>query len=122
MNVLREGQDISPFITCPEVDYLDDRHLMTISYMRTSNAKGGSISEHPQQRLDVRLSLISYQIAPTSILTIYDFVTTTFNNNDEKRISTTNAEKHVGDTHDVTPAASNVSTRIAFTLAGIQGT
>lgn len=63
-----------------EVDSPQDKNLLTVKYTRAQKASPdfATIYEGVDQSVDIAISTVIFRAAPEPVLTLYDFVMTTF--------------------------------------------
>ncbi|KAF4623901.1 hypothetical protein D9613_001806 [Agrocybe pediades] len=82
MNVVQpSGTDIQFISTpAPDVGSLSEKRLLQVSYMRVQRDSPDfqTIAEGIDQSVDIKISTLVFQAAPEPVLTLYDFIMTTF--------------------------------------------
>lgn len=80
MNVVQpSGQEIQ-FISTPDLGSLSEKGLLQVSYMRVQkeSPEFQTMAEGIDQNVDIKISTLVFRAAPEPVLTLYDFVMTTF--------------------------------------------
>lgn len=80
MNIVQPGREPIKFMTTAETDSNGDRNLLTLKYTRAQQATPDFLTlyEGIDQSIDAQISTVVLRTAPEPILTVYDFIMTTF--------------------------------------------
>lgn len=80
MNLLRPNMDPIPFISSAEAEKSEEANLMSVTYTRVQQASPDfkTVHEGIDQNVDMKLSTFIFQAAPEPVLSLYDFIMTTF--------------------------------------------
>jgi vacuolar protein sorting-associated protein 13A/C len=101
------------------------KDLMKISYKRVqkNSPEFATVYESTDQSVDVQLSTFIFHAAPEPVVSLYDFIMTTFvPQNPEQPASTTPNAIVISDEGELAPPASDTGTiRVSVRLDSIQG-
>lgn len=80
LNLVQPGRDPIKFMASAEVDSPQDKNLLIVKYARaqTTSPDFSTIYESISQSVDITISTVIFRAAPEPVLTLYDFVMTTF--------------------------------------------
>lgn len=124
MNLVQPGMESIRFISSPESELPEDRDLLTVSYKRVQKASPefSTVYEDMDQSIDIRISTFIFRAAPEPVLTLYDFVMTTF----VPQSNVQALEKPDSQDHDVNalapiPQTTTDQLRVILKLASVQG-
>lgn len=80
MNIVQADQDPIRFISSDYTDGSDDKDLLSVSYLRVqrNSPEFSTVYDNIEQSIDVRLSTFIFNAAPEPVISLYDFLMTTF--------------------------------------------
>lgn len=80
MNLVRPGGDPIKFMSSPELDASQDKDLLSVAYTRVQreSPEFNAVYEGIEQKVDVKISTFIFSAAPEPVITLYDFIMTTF--------------------------------------------
>ncbi|CAK5280530.1 unnamed protein product [Mycena citricolor] len=116
MSVLQPSADPIKFVSSPEADSSHDRDLLSLTYRRAQkeSPEFTTVYEGIDQSVDIKLSTFIFRAAPEPVLTLYDFIMTTF----VPQSSNTPAPVEPADVQ--TPSASDGKIRVLVKLDSVQ--
>ncbi|KAF7347835.1 hypothetical protein MVEN_01541000 [Mycena venus] len=80
MSVVQPRADPIKFVSSPESDLLEDKDLLSLTYRRVQKESPEflTIYEGIDQSIDIKISTFIFRAAPEPVLSLYDFIMTTF--------------------------------------------
>ncbi|KAF8216245.1 hypothetical protein K438DRAFT_1748990 [Mycena galopus ATCC 62051] len=80
MSVVQPTANPIKFVSSPESDLLEDKDLLSLTYRRVQKESPEflTIYEGIDQSVDIKLSTFIFRAAPEPVLSLYDFIMTTF--------------------------------------------
>jgi vacuolar protein sorting-associated protein 13A/C len=122
MNIVQVGRDPVRLMSSEHADVGGDKDLLSVSYTRVQkdSPEFSTIYENIEQSVDVRLSTFIFHAVPEPVISLYDFIMTTFV--PQETASTT--IQNTSELHDgtvVPPSTSNGAIRVTVKLDSIQG-
>lgn len=119
MNIVQATQSPIRLISSDHTDSGDDKDLLSVSYLRVqrNSPEFSTLYDNIEQSVDVRLSTFIFNAAPEPVISLYDFLMTTFVPR-ETPGTVDNLEPE--DVARVPPQPTS-ATRIAVKLDSIQG-
>jgi vacuolar protein sorting-associated protein 13A/C len=124
LNLVQPGLEPIKFMSSAELDSPQDKNLLTVKYMRAQKASPDftTLYESIDQSVDITISTVILRTAPEPVLTMYDFVMTTFVPKSSpaidavaNQVSSTNALES-----DLQKTGSSEKIRVGVKLAGVQ--
>lgn len=119
MNIVHANKDPIQLISSDYADGGGDKDLLSVSYLRVerNSPQFSTVYDNIEQSIDVRLSTFIFNAAPEPVISLYDFLITTF------VPSETSATVENLEPVDVTglQPRSTSTTRIAVKLDSIRG-
>ncbi|KAJ6610914.1 vacuolar protein sorting-associated protein 13 [Mycena sp. CBHHK59/15] len=80
MSLVQPNADPIKFVSSPESDLLEDKDLLSLTYRRVQkeSPEFHTIYEEIDQSVDIKISTFIFRAAPEPVLSLYDFIMTTF--------------------------------------------
>ncbi|KAH7930968.1 vacuolar protein sorting-associated protein 13 [Leucogyrophana mollusca] len=80
MNLVQDGQDAIQFASSEHTDAASNKDLLSVSYRRVQKASPefASVYEGIDQSVDIQVSTFIFHAAPEPVVSLYDFIMTTF--------------------------------------------
>jgi vacuolar protein sorting-associated protein 13A/C len=80
LNLVQPGLEPIKFMSSAELNATQDKNLLTVKYMRAQKASPdfATVYEGIDQSVDITISTVILRAAPEPVLTMYDFMMTTF--------------------------------------------
>lgn len=124
MDLVQPDADPIKFMSSLELDSSQDKDLLSVSYTRIQQQSPQffSVYDGIEQKVDVKISTFIFRAAPEPVLTLYDFIMTTFVPQPTDQIVAQPAQS--GALEVGTPKASNAEggkIHVAVKLASVQG-
>jgi vacuolar protein sorting-associated protein 13A/C len=118
MNIVQADNDPIRLISSDYADSVGDKDLLSVSYLRVqrNSPEFFTVYDSIEQSIDVRLSTFIFNAAPEPVISLYDFLMTTFV---PQGHSTTQTSEPV-DVAEMQLKPTS-TTRIAMKLDSIQG-
>lgn len=127
MNIYQSGSEAIEFMSSSESesDSKDD-DLLIVKYKRVQAAHPSyeSVYEGIDQSVDVKISTFVFRAAPEPVLTLYDFIMTTFVSKAEQGNTITESDNNDGQADPSAVVSTNQSTgkiRVLVNLASVRG-
>lgn len=126
MNVYQSGSESIEFMSSAESDSKGD-DLLIVKYKRVQKASPfyESVFEGIDQSVDVKISTFVFRAAPEPVLTLWDFIMTTFVSRPDQTATITNAdeadENAVSRTVSTQNEPPSQKIRVLVNLASVQG-
>jgi vacuolar protein sorting-associated protein 13A/C len=119
MNVVQADNDPIQLISSDDTDDGGDKDLLSVSYLRVqrNSPEFSTVYDNIEQGVDVRLSTFIFNAAPEPVISLYDFLITTFV---PQGTSTTVETLEPAGVTEIQPRSTS-TTRIAVKLDSIQG-
>jgi len=124
MNLVRPGMDPIQFVSSAESDSLQDKDLLSVTYTRVQkeSPEFTIIYEGINQSVDIRISTFIFRAAPEPVLSLYDFVMTTFvPQSNNQTIKPGSTEYDVNRVHASAASGTDDKIRVLVKLARVQG-
>lgn len=124
MHVIQPGQAPIAFIS--SVEAKSEQDLLAVDYRRVQQASSEYLSlyEGIDQHVDIKIATLIFRAAPEPLLSLYEFIMTTFVSHDSAPAAQLKPEASEGLTsHSPEPAVEEVAGRIRvlIQLASVQG-
>lgn len=119
MNIVQADKDPIRLISSDYTDGGGDKDLLSVSYLRVqrNSPEFTTVYDNVEQSVDVRLSTFIFNAAPEPVISLYDFLITTFV--PQGTSATVESPEPVGVTA-IQPQSTS-TTRISMKLDSIQG-
>ncbi|KAF9229286.1 vacuolar protein sorting-associated protein 13 [Gyrodon lividus] len=121
MNIVRAGRIPVRLMSSEHADVGGDKDLLSVSYTRVqkNSPEFSTIYENIEQSVDVRLSTFIFHAVPEPVISLYDFIMTTFVPQDTNSTAIQNTSEPAHATV-VQPSTSSGAIRITVKLDSIQ--
>lgn len=121
MNVRQAGTDPIRFMSSADSEFSQDKDLLTVAYCRVQkeSPEFQTVYEGIDQSVDIKISTFIFRVAPEPVLSLYDFIMTTFvpqSNN-----QTIDAQEHALTEVPPDSGVSEGRIRVLVKLASVQG-
>ncbi|KAF8846387.1 vacuolar protein sorting-associated protein 13 [Paxillus ammoniavirescens] len=121
MNIVQAGRDPVRLMSSEHADVGGDKDILSVSYTRVqkNSPEFSTIHENIEQSVDVRLSTFIFHAVPEPVISLYDFIMTTF----VPPETTSTTMQSTSEFHDgpvVPPSTSNSAIRVTVKLDSIQ--
>lgn len=126
MNIYQSGSDSIEFMSSAESNSKDD-DLLIVKYKRVQKASPfyDSVFEGMDQSVDVKISTFIFRAAPEPVLTLYDFIMTTFVPKSDRTATMTSVDEGSGNAVSQTASNQNETQsqkiRVLVNLASVKG-
>jgi vacuolar protein sorting-associated protein 13A/C len=123
MNLVQVGMDPIKFISSAGVDSPQDKDLLCVTYLRVQKESPEFMTIHEgiDQSVDIRISTFIFRAAPEPVVSLYDFVMTTFvPQSSSGNIKPDNAE-YDGNKVQASRESTEGKIRVLVKLASVQG-
>jgi vacuolar protein sorting-associated protein 13A/C len=123
MNVIQpSGADIV-FISTPEFDSTNEKDLLRIAYSRVQKQSPDFLTlyEGINQNVDIKMSTLVFRAAPEPVLSLYDFIMTTFVSDPSQVSQPTGGAISIDLPNQKTENDPEGKIRVLVKLEGIQG-
>ena len=119
MNMVQVDKDPIQLISSDDTDDGGDKDLLSVSYLRVqrNSPEFSTVYDNIEQSVDVRLSTFIFNAAPEPVISLYDFLITTFV--PQGPSVTVESLEPAGATETLPRSTS--TTRVAVKLDSIQG-
>jgi vacuolar protein sorting-associated protein 13A/C len=120
MNLVQSGKEPIKFASSAQSVSQTKKDLLTVQYKRSQRASPlfSSVFDGIDQSVDVKISTFIFRAAPEPVISLYDFVMTTFvPQQNEKAIEST--EEHISPVQQPTPP-SDEKIRVDVELDSVQ--
>jgi vacuolar protein sorting-associated protein 13A/C len=126
MDLVQVGQSPAKFITSAVSDTSDDKGLLSVRYTRIQRASPeySSVYEGIDQNVDVKISTFIFTAAPEPVVTLYDFIMTTFVPRPDDDVLAANSSSEgalVQAQNGQPPVATQEKIRVMVNLASVKG-
>ncbi|KAJ7169902.1 vacuolar protein sorting-associated protein 13 [Mycena filopes] len=125
MSVVQPNADPIKFVSSPESDVSEDKDLLSLTYKRVQKESPEflTIYEGIDQSVDIKISTFIFRAAPEPVLSLYDFIMTTFvpqSNPAPPMIESPDQSPSASNPEVGAPAASGGKIRVLVKLASVQ--
>jgi vacuolar protein sorting-associated protein 13A/C len=123
MSLVQPRADPIKFVSSPESDLLEDKDLLSLTYKRVQKESPEflTIYEGIDQSVDIKISTFIFRAAPEPVLSLYDFIMTTFvPQSNPAKIESVQASP-TGVDPEPEASASGDKIRVLVKLASVQG-
>ncbi|KAJ7254114.1 hypothetical protein B0H12DRAFT_1202424 [Mycena haematopus] len=123
MSVVQPTADPIKFVSSPESDLSEDKDLLSLTYRRVQKESPEflTVYEGIDQSVDIKISTFIFRAAPEPVLSLYDFIMTTFvPKPDPAAIDSPEASPAGIEPDPATQAASGGKIRVLVKLASVQ--
>ncbi|KAF7339474.1 hypothetical protein MSAN_02161700 [Mycena sanguinolenta] len=123
MSVVQPAADPIKFVSSPEADLLEDKDLLSLTYRRVQKESPEFLTVYDgiDQSVDIKISTFIFRAAPEPVLSLYDFIMTTFVPKPDPAASESPDASPTGLEPDpATQAASGGKIRVLVKLASVQ--
>jgi vacuolar protein sorting-associated protein 13A/C len=124
MNVVQAGRDQIQLVSSESTEP-GDKDLMKVSYKRVqkNSPEFATVYESTDQSVDVQLSTFIFHAAPEPVVSLYDFIMTTFvPQTPEQPVNKTPSATTVADDGESSPPVRDTETiRVSVRLDSVQG-
>lgn len=119
MNIVQANQDPIQLISSDYTNGSDNKDLLSVSYLRVqrNSPEFSTVYDNIEQSIDVRLSTFIFNAAPEPVISLYDFLMTTFI---PRETLETDANMEIEGVTKIQLRSAS-ATRIAVKLDSIQG-
>jgi vacuolar protein sorting-associated protein 13A/C len=124
MSVVQPRADPIKFVSSPESDLLEDKDLLSLTYRRVQKESPEflTIYEGIEQSIDMKISTFIFCAAPEPVLSLYDFIMTTFVPQSNPGMVESAQESPAGVEPEIAAQApSGGKIRVLVKLASVQG-